>query len=231
MLRHGNNSLQGKPRAEIKELLKEIKKDDFDYFMCKCGIWGICYLMGVDRLRDLIFKESEGKLIMSRNDVKTFRDAIYACYRPNIWHNAVGNKLKNQPYPPKLTSASGHSRSFFGRPSEILGEALANEPQENTTYATNMAMRNLWEDRGNHIIPETTNLQPRSCKLRIEPLHQVHDAIVGQFAISDTSWAIDKIKSYFNNTLIIASIPIVIPFEGTYGTNWAIDEKSKVGNI
>lgn len=234
MLRHGNDSLKGKPREEIEELLKEIKKDDFDYFMCKCGIWGICYLMGVDRLRDLIFKESEGKLQMSRKDVSTFRDAVYSCYRPQLWHKATEKKLQSQPYPPKLTSASGHSRTFLGRYNEILGEALANEPQENTTYATNRAAYNLWHDPENRLAGDRHQLTHRGNlrgQLRVEPLHQVHDALIGQFRIADTAWAITKIRQWFNNKLIIAGQPIIIPFEGTYGLNWAMDTRSKVGSI
>jgi DNA polymerase I-like protein with 3'-5' exonuclease and polymerase domains len=60
----------------------------------------------------------------------------------------------------------------------------------------------------------------QNTKLRIEPLHQVHDALVGQFKISETSWAIPKIKSYFNNELNIAGQKIIIPFEGGYGKSW-----------
>jgi len=221
LLRHGNESLKGKQRDEIKDLLKEVKKDDYDYFMCKCGIWGICYLMGVDRLSDLIFTQSEGRLILSRSDVKNFRDAVFARYHPDKWHRATQDKLSKQPYPPKLVSASGHTRMFFGRFNEILGQALANEPQENTTYATNLAVFRLWHDPENRL----------GKKLKIEPLHQVHDALVGQFRISDTAWAITKIKSYFDNPLIIAGLPITIPFSGAYGTNWALDEKSKIGEI
>jgi len=221
MLRHGNDSLRGLSRDEIKIALKEIKKEDFDYFMCKCGIWGICYLMGVDRLANLILEQSEGRIKMSRTDVATFRSAVYACYKPNIWHDATKRKLSNQPYPPRLTSASGHTRIFFGRYSEVLGEALANEPQENTTYATNLAAYNLWKDPENRV----------GNKLRIVPLHQVHDALVGQFKIEDLEWALPKIKSYFNNTLEIAGLKIVIPFSGQYGHNWAFDKDSQVGTF
>ena len=57
--------------------------------------------------------------------------------------------------------------------------------------------------------------------LRIEPFHQVHDALIGQFHKSDTQWAIERIKTYFDNQIIIAGIPITIPFEGNYGKNWA----------
>jgi hypothetical protein len=238
MLRHGTTSLQGKTRPEIKELLKEVSSHDWDYFACKIGIWGICYLMGPDLLSDVILAQSEGKIAMSRNDVRDFRNAVFACYEPNVWHDAVGRRLKNRPYPPSLTGASGHSRKFFGRPTEILSQALANEPQENTTYAVKRALYRLWHDPENRTrfwkdgsLPEGINGVGRSRALRIEPLHTVHDSLDGQFRKSDASWAPAKIKQWFDNPLCIAGITLTIPFSGSYGTNWSMDDKAKVGDI
>lgn len=216
MLRHGNGSLLRKPRDEIKELLKEIKKTDWDYFACKVGIWGICYLMGVDLLAEEIMEESQGKMVMSRSEVEDFRNAVYAGYNVKLWHNAMTNKLSKSPI---LTVPSGHKRRFFSRKQDILGQALAHEPQANTTYATNLAAWKLWRDNENRIDIETNKTQ--GCVLRIQPLHQVHDALIGQFKHEDTTWAVSKIKSYFDNTFMISGIPITIPFEGNYGKNWA----------
>ena len=73
---------------------------------------------------------------------------------------------------------------------------------------------------GQPILQRISN-EPRSVtKLRNEPLHQVHDALVGQFKIEDTAWAVGKIKSYFDNPLIIAGQKITIPFDGHYGLAW-----------
>lgn len=129
-----------------------------------------------------------------------------------------------------LTSASGHTRTFFGRrrswdprkrcfgaDHETWKEFLADEPQENTTYATNLALHNLWNDSENRI----TENGGQGCNiLCVEPLHQVHDALIGQFRKTDTEWAVGKIKSWFNNRLIIAGTEITIPFDGKYGLSW-----------
>ena len=219
MLRHGNYSLIGKDRIEIKELLKEIQKDSWDYFACKIGIWGVCYLMGPDLLAAQIAEESYGKVNLSRKEVVNFRDAVFAAYRLALWHSDTSRKLAKSP---TLTAASGHTRRFYGRREEILGQALAHLPQANTTYATNLAALRLWSDSENR----TTERQEggvslgERVRLRIEPLHQVHDALIGQFKKTDTPWAVNKIKSYFDNTLIIAGMPIIIPFEGNYGPSW-----------
>lgn len=219
MLRHGNASLAGKSRDEIRALLKEVKSEDWDYFACKQGIWGTCYLMGPDTLGLVIAIQSEGRRWMSRSEVKDFQNAVFAAYRVKMWHAATERKLAAKP---ELVAASGHRRRFFGRPGEILGQALAHEPQANTTYATNLAMYKLWTDSDNR------KLLGSRVSLRIEPLHQVHDALLGQFRIEDTAWAVTKIKSYFDNPIVIAGQKITIPFEGAYGTSWGNLDKGTI---
>ena len=215
MLRHGNASLSGKSRAEIKELLKEVKSDDWDYFACKQGIWGTCYLMGPDKLSLIIAIQSEGKRWLTRNEVKDFQNAVFTAYRIRLWHDAMKRKLDKEPV---IVSASGHKRRFFGRPGETLGQALSHEPQSVTTYATNMAMYRLWTDKENR----------QESKLRIEPLHQVHDALIGQFRTEDLEWAKVKIKQWFDNPIIVAGQKIIIPYEGNYGTSWGELDKGTI---
>jgi DNA polymerase I-like protein with 3'-5' exonuclease and polymerase domains/uracil-DNA glycosylase len=207
-LRHGAGYTSGRSREEVKELCKEVSKDHWDYFACKIGQHGTCYLMGPKLLAASIFVQSEGKVNLTENETKDIQRLFTLRYRVKLWHDYTARQLSKNP---EMVSASGHRRRFFGRRDEILSQALANEPQENTTYATNMAAYKLWTD------PENSNSGSR---LRIEPLHQVHDAIVGQFRKEDTAWAVNKIKSYFDNPMIIAGQRIVIPFEGNYGRSW-----------
>lgn len=134
------------------------------------------------------------------------------------WHELVTTKLLSFGY---LDTPCGHRRTFFGRiregasgkiiNHETLRAALSHEPQVNTTFATNRAMFNLWSD------PE--NRRPNG-SLIIEPLHQVHDALCGQFPKELAEWAVPKIASYFGQSMCIAGQEIVIPFEGAYGPNW-----------
>ena len=221
ILRHGDSNLRGKTRQEIKQLLKEVKKEDWDYYVCKQVIWGTCYLMGPRKVADQVLKESYGKVVLSEAEARKFQAAVFVRYNVRIWHEAMKRKLATQPYPPKLQSASGMSRKFFGRQADILGQALAHQPQVNTTYATNTAAHRLWTDPENRI----------GRKLIIEPLHQVHDALLGQFPIDKTEWAVAKIREWFDNEIVISGIKIKIPFEGAYGLNWALDDSSKKGEI
>lgn len=67
--------------------------------------------------------------------------------------------------------------------------------------------------------------------LRVEPLHQVHDELLVQWKIEDTDWAIGKIRQWFDNPITVANQTITIPFDGSYGTSWAMDKETKVGEI
>lgn len=194
----------------------------------KIMVTGNCYLMGPDLLSDVIFDESDGKVLVSRKDINEFRAAVFAGYSLKLWHDYTARQLAKSPV---LVSASGNVRRFFGRPQEILGEALSTEPQNNTTYATNLAAYRLWNDPENRVSDKViwkSNGDSVNVPFRAEPLHQVHDALIGQFAIEDTDWAIKKIRTWFDNPLTIAGQRIVIPFTGKFGPSWGQLDKGTI---
>ena len=179
---------------------------------------GSSYMMGIPTmclniLKDS-FKESGTPIYMEQSIARNLQNLMFTRY-PGIlsWHRWAEAKLMTDG---KLSSASGQCRLFFGRRfgdgvHETVKEFLAHEPQSNTTWATNMAMLNLWND--------AENRRPDG-SLIIEPLHQVHDALCGQWPITHRDWARAKLKAYFNNTLTIADREVVIPFDGAYGPSW-----------
>jgi len=199
------------PREELVKLTNQIEKTDPIYFASKCVQHGSNYGMGKILMSSIIFTQSEGAVNTSAADCQRLQDLYFRRY-PGVkrWQTFVQTKVNNKAV---FTSASGHQRKFAGAAGDfgIFKQALANEPQENTTYATNLAALNLWEDEENHRADGS---------LIIEPLHQVHDALCGQFPKGVTNWAVDKIRGYFNNELIIAGVPITIPYEGAYGPSW-----------
>lgn len=198
-----------------------VKKEagEWLYLGCKRVQHGSSYLMGVPTmclnvLKDS-YKESGVPIYMDQSEARRLQErGMFARY-PGVrtWHSWGESKLVADG---KLTVASGHTRLFFGRRygkdiKDTVKEFLAHEPQANTTWATNLAMLNLWND------PENRRADG---SLIIEPLHQVHDALCGQWPTSLRDWARKKVKSYFNNTLTIAGRDIVIPFDGEWGPSW-----------
>jgi DNA polymerase I-like protein with 3'-5' exonuclease and polymerase domains len=188
------------------------------YLGCKRVQHGSSYMMGIPTmvLNILIdsFKESGSPIYMEHSTAKLLQNAMFSRY-PGIqaWHNWAQSKLVADG---QLDAASGQNRVFFGRRygtglNETVKEFLAHRPQSNTTHATNLAALNLWQD--------PLNRRPDG-SLIIEPLHQIHDALLGQYPTKLRQWAHERIRSYFNNTLTIAGRDVVIPFELTSGPNW-----------
>lgn len=256
-------------RDELKALGKEVDGDGWLYFACKriqhATNYGVKEKTGMEQIMLDSYKVSGTPIFISKPDFITLQ-RYYLMRYPGLyqWHNwAKAQVLDGH----NLKSASGHTRKFFGRrrsydyktrkveaDHDTWKEFLADEPQENTTYATNHALSRLWSDPENRYyirkgdsssICETEKSGPQNFKalvhsmdsmetesqqtrldstlrtrFRIEPLHQVHDALIGQFPKERTEWAIQKIRSYFANVLSIAGLQVTIPFEGAYGPSW-----------
>jgi len=233
------------PRAELLTLTSKIPKNDPIYFGSKCCQHGTNYGMGKVLLSNTIFLQSEGGVNISAADAERLQ-RLYLIRYPGVarWHGECAKELKTKGY---SISASGHKRVYFGRRDshDTLKEWLANEAQENTTYATNKAAVRQWRDPENRfehwwgaeptteLLWELVSLSTvrKSGQLIIEPLHQVHDALVGQFPTVLTPWAIAKIKSYFNNPMIVANQKLTIPYDGAYGTAWSMDSTHKKGTL
>lgn len=211
MFKHGPDVVRGISREQLKALCDTISKSDPLYFGAKCCQHGSNYGMGKVLLSATIFVQSEGAVNIPARDAERLQDLYFQRY-PGIrrWHSSVESRLKGQGY---IQTASGHIRRFFGRREDhaTFKAALADEPQENTTYATNLAAYNLWFDPSN---------RREDGRLVVEPLHQVHDALVGQFRRGDLDYAKAKLPEWFRNTLVIAGQSIVIPYEGRYGESW-----------
>jgi hypothetical protein len=195
---------------EVLEASKQVSKSSWDYFASKRVVHGGCYMEGGLTITRNILKDSEGKLYWSIKEGNDAKDLLLKeCY-PGVvrYHRYIENQLSKSR---TLVAASGQVRLFNGRSNEILTKAVAFEPQANTTAVTNKALWRLWSDYEN---------RQNKTHLIIEPLHQVHDALIGQFPTSHVVWATQKIKEYFNNPITIAGQTLVIPFEGAYGKYW-----------
>lgn len=230
-------------RDELRERCRVVDQDGWLYFACKRIQHGTNYGVQETTVATQIMKDSykmTGQAVYVEPSVCASLQRLYFVRYPGLyqWHNDSKRRVAAGE---NLTSASGHTRTFFGRRKswdhkkrcydadhDTWKEWLADEPQENTTYATNLALYKLWNDAENRVVvpslrtpsseePKRDNLVTR---LRVEPLHQVHDALIGQFRKEDTDWAVAKIRAWFDNPLQIANATVTIPFEGAYGPSW-----------
>lgn len=208
------------PRDILKERCKEINTEEHLYFSCKQVQHGTNYGMKPPTVALRVFLESYGNVYISDAQAKQYQDAYLSRYKGILrWHDW----MREQIYKGFYFSATGHKRIFTGRKGsdDTLREVLSDEPQQNTTYATNRAALSLWRSEHNRV-------QQDGIRFKIEPLHQVHDALVVQFQNEHTTWALDQIKSYFANPLIIAGIELTIPFDGKYGSSWGNLKEGKI---
>lgn len=219
-LMYGGLNIGKMSREELAERSKEVK-NDWLYMACKRVQHGSNYLMGKVTMSNQIlqdgWKYGDDIIYVEPSVCEELQVLYFQRYTGvQVWHRWVQEQLKNHR---KLTSANGHTRRFFGRPNDhdTLKQALADEPQNNTTYVTNVAALRLWNDREN---------RTASGALIIEPLHQIHDALCGQFPADRTEWALSKIRSYFDNYTTIAGQRVLIPFEGAYGRSWGELDKT-----
>jgi hypothetical protein len=156
------------------------------------------------------YKKSGNPVYVAISDCEILQKLYLARYTGvKAMHSDIASRLASSK---RLTGASGSTRRFFSRPTEAttLRAGYSHLPQHNTTYATMLALKNLWED------PENWhNGLPI-----IQPLHQIHDALAGQWPIEKRAWAIKKLISYFKTPITIEGYTLTIPFEGHFGTDW-----------
>ena len=203
-------------RAQLLDAQKAVDGDGEEYKSAKGVQHGTSYQMGAQAVCNKTFLDSDGEIDMSARDAQVWQDLFHARYHVRLWHGARMRSLRETGN--VLTVPSGHRRHFTNWPERILGEALAHEAQANTTYATNMALRACWQD------PENRDGKGRPI---IECVHHIHDALLFHFPRKRLPFARRKIRAWFNNPIVIAGIPVTIPFSGTYGPSWG-EQKEKL---
>lgn len=239
-------------RDELKIRCATVDGESMIYFACKRIQHGTNYGMQETTMAQQIMEDSykmTGQAIYIEPKVCAVLQQLYLKRYRGVtrWHDWARRELLEGR---NSTSASGHTRIFYGRrkgwnqkfkcvecDQDTWRQFLANEPQENTTYACNMAAKKLWEDLDNRIdglFVDSAFETLRLTKLRrpgglyIPPTHQVHDALLGQIPKDRVDWAVGKIQSWFQNELTIANTRVIIPFEGAYGPSWG-EQGTKYG--
>lgn len=122
-----------------------------------------------------------------------------------------------------LTYATGRTREFLSRrpvsgqlDDETLREALASEPQSNTTHVILEGLHRLWYDKETWSSGIVGEGEPRFQPL----LPCIHDELDGQALIEDRDWVDAKVPQWFNVPLVIAGTKITMPFAYKRDVDW-----------
>lgn len=202
-------------RGDLKILVDAIDTSKgWEYFASKIVQHATNYDAKPETCSARVFDESDGAVNLSVKDAGVFQFLYKLRYKPEVRNADIKARLSRDGF---LQTACGIRRKFFGIRSrrdiddEIVRQASAFEPQANTTYCTNAALLNLWNDPSNR---QSTGW------LHCDPLLQIHDALAGQNHSSIRGWAHRKLQSYFNTELTVHGVKILIPADGGWGTSW-----------
>lgn len=223
-------------RAQLKAKTREIKTYldsvegkldpvsgrplDWLYLTCKRVQHGSNYDMQAQRTAELVFGDSDGTIDLSKKDAELYQFFYKMRYKTDARNEWIRKTLAQSAC---IVTSCGIRRQFYGIRTRgviddnFVREASAVNPQANTTYVTNYALRNLWYD--------TDNRTSRG-GLFIEPLIQVHDAVAGQYPSRLREFAGRKFKEWFTVPLIVQGIKVNIPVDCKYGPNWKDTKES-----
>ena len=194
---------------------------DWKYTCMKRVQHGSNYLGQEETIAATIFKDSDGRIDVPPFQIAQYQRLYFLRYNIDSRKEYIRETLQRTG---RLQTAAGVNRKFFGIRNprmiddDIIRQAMASEPQTNTTYATNLALRRMWNDPSN---------RRKSGALFIEPLLQIHDALAGQFPVRLRDFARSKLREWFDNELVINGIKVRIPVDIKVGPSWG-DCKQKI---
>lgn len=123
----------------------------------------------------------------------------------------------------KLVYATGREREFLGRrvrsgtlDDVTKREALAAEPQHNTTFIIKTGLLRLWNDPDNWPSGSVGCGDPIAQPL----IPNVHDEANWQAPVERRAWIAAKLHQWFDVPLTIGRDCVTIPWEAGYGPNW-----------
>ena len=208
---------------------------DWLYFACKRVQHGSNYGLGKITMANQILEDSY-KLFKSPIEMRSADcEELKQCYLNGryygvvLWQESIKQKLIDTG---AMTCVSGFTRIFNGprRNHKTINSALSHEPQHMTTYVTNRALHNMFYDPENRYTKSEDGIEsfhefpPKLGSLIVEPLHQMHDAICGQFRKCALNFARRKFREWLDVPVVVAGQTLRISYEGGYGDSWGDTE-------
>lgn len=234
LMQQEGNKVNLLPREELKPLVKTVDKDSWRYAAGKKVVHMSNYLGQKKTMASGVLKDSckeipddlekFSPIVVPVADCAVLQKWFFQRYwGVGEWHDYFSRLLQG---PGEfVSSACGHRRMFLGKrlksaggvDRKTHGDALAHEPQLNTTLATLLAIFRCWTDRENRV-----NLSNGTVGFKASPIHSVHDSAVFQAHQNYRSWVQARAKEWFNNPLTIAGQQITIPADGEFGPSWGM---------
>ncbi len=188
---------------------KDVGKDSIERYLGKRTRHAGNYMMNWKRFMDQINADSleTGVFITAAQAKKLI--AGYRAMHPRLaeWWKSIERSLMDSNV---LSNLHGRPRIFFGRPLEILPNAVAFKPQSTIGDHVNIALHRIYHD------PE--------CKFyKVECLLQVHDAIGGQAPTEVIEPAMKRVRELMTIPLWsdMTQEHFTIPVDVGIGPNWA----------
>lgn len=202
---------------DLKPLLKthkpflKTKEGKRIYDTDKAVSHGTNYMMQAPTMHMTIFKKSQAELYVPVKECEKKR-LLYLKRYPGLsrLYEYIPTIINADGY---IDCPSGMRRVFFGRnDNHRTRVGLSLIPQNNTAYATNRCLHNLYYN--------TYNRRAGTNILVVQPMNQVHDEADIAFHENE----IDKVREIFTRATDFDSevwgLHFRIPFDANYGPNW-----------
>lgn len=195
---------QHKPFLKTKEG-KQIYDTD------KAVSHGTNYMMQAPTMHITIFKKSLAELYVPVKECERKR-LLYLKRYPGLsrLYQHVPTQINSHGF---LDCPSGMRRVFFGRnDNHRTRVGLALLPQNNTAFATNRALHNLYY--------HDYNRRANGNELIVQPINQVHDEADLAFYENELSSVQSIFAKATDFTSEVWGLEFQIPFDANYGPNW-----------
>jgi len=210
-----------KPLLKLHKPFLKTKEGKQIYDTDKSVSHGTNYMMTAPTMHITIFQKSKAELFVPIKQCEKKR-LLYLKRYPGLekLYAHIPTLINSHGY---IDCPSGMRRVFFGRADNHRTRVgLSLIPQNNTAYATNRALHNLYFD--------DYNRRDKTTSLIIQPMNQVHDECDLAFHENE----IERVREIFTKATDFDSevwgTHFKIPFDPNYGPNWGECETGIYGD-
>jgi uracil-DNA glycosylase len=182
---------------------------------------GTNYMMQAPTMHMTIFSKTKGELFVPISECERARLLYIKRYsKLPVLYGYIPTLINSTGY---IDCPSGMRRQFFGRADNHRTRVgLSLLPQNNTAYATNRLLHNLYYSSDNRLSDGLSFV--------LAPMNQVHDEADLAVHESHLDRARDIFKKACDFTSEIWGIEFKIPFDPNYGDNWGDCDEPFLGH-